>query len=76
MKIRCIHNSRDHERALARLTELLESDPVPASDAAAQLEALTVMIEEYESKHFPIDAPSTAEALRFRMDQLGLSHKH
>lgn len=75
MNIRPIHNRKDHEQALARLTALLESDPAPDSEAAAELEVLTTLIEKFEAEHFPIEAPSPVEAIRFRMDQLGLKNK-
>lgn len=75
MNIRPIHNSKDHEQALARLAALLESDPAPDSDAGAELEVLTTLIEKYEAENFPIEPPTPVEAIRFRMDQQGLKNK-
>ena len=75
MNIRPIYDSKDHERALARLTTLLESDPVPESVAGAELEVLAALIEKYEAEHFPIESPTPVEAIRFRMDQAGLRNK-
>lgn len=70
-----IHNSTDHKQAVARLIELLESVPASTSDEAAELEALTTLIEQYEAEHFPIATPSPTEARRFRMDQYGLGNQ-
>lgn len=75
MNIRPIRNDNDHEQALARLTTLLERDPAPESDASAELEVLTTLIEQYEAKHYPIATPTPVAAIRFRMDQLGLRNK-
>jgi HTH-type transcriptional regulator/antitoxin HigA len=75
MNIRPIYDSKDHERALARLTTLLESDPAPESDAGTELEVLAALIEQYEAEHFPIESPTPVEAIRFRMDQAGLRNK-
>ncbi len=38
-----------------------------------ELEILATLVEDYEEKHFPIDAPDPVEAIRFRLDQMGLS---
>jgi HTH-type transcriptional regulator/antitoxin HigA len=75
MNIRPIHNRKDHEQALARLTTLLESDPVPESDDGAELQVLSALIEKYEAENFPVEPPTPTEAIRFRMDQLGLRNK-
>jgi len=34
-----------------------------------------VLIEKYEESHFPIEAPTPIEAIKFRMEQLGWSNK-
>lgn len=41
----------------------------------ALLEVLATLVEAYEQKHFPIDAPDPVEAIKFRMEQSGLSPK-
>lgn len=75
MNIRPIHSSENHEKALARLTALLESDPAKDSDEGAELEVLATLIEKYEAGNFPLGSPTPVEAIRFRMDQLGLRNK-
>ena len=39
------------------------------------LEVLSILVEKYENDHFPIDAPDPVEAIKFRMEQLGLETK-
>ena len=36
---------------------------------------LTTLVEAYEQKHFPMDAPDPIEAIRFRLEQQGLDHR-
>jgi HTH-type transcriptional regulator / antitoxin HigA len=40
-----------------------------------RLDVLSTLIEAYERKHHPIDLPDPVEAIKFRMDQAGLSVK-
>lgn len=75
MNIRPIRSSKDHEVALARLNALLEGDPEPDSQDWAELEVLGTLIEKYEAENFPIEPPTPLDAIRFRMDQLGLRNK-
>lgn len=47
-------------------------DAAPGSDGERALELWTLLIEDYESRHHPVPPPDPIEAIRFRMDQLGL----
>lgn len=75
MNIRPIKTKADHEAALATLHELLEADPDLGSPAADEADILATLIERYESEEYPSTPPSPIEAIRFRMDQLGLTQK-
>ncbi len=59
--------------ALQRLEEIF--DAKPNSKEGDELEILSILIEKYESKNFPIDMPDPIEAIKFRMDQLGMKQK-
>jgi HTH-type transcriptional regulator / antitoxin HigA len=37
-----------------------------------RLEVLVTLVEAYENRHFPLDLPDPVEAIKFRMDQMGL----
>ena len=50
-------------------------EPDPDSEEGAFFEALITLIEAYERKHYPISPPDPVEAIKFRMDQGGLSVK-
>jgi HTH-type transcriptional regulator/antitoxin HigA len=73
--IKLIKNKQDHVKALARIKMLTEENLVPDSKEADELEVLSLLIEHYEQKNFPIEKPEPIEAIQFRMEQLGLLKK-
>lgn len=73
--IKVIKSDQEHEAAVARLSELMDAEPLEGSAEENELEVLTVLIEHYEREHFPMDKPDPIEAIKFRMDQLGLVQK-
>jgi HTH-type transcriptional regulator / antitoxin HigA len=50
-----------------------DNEPKPDSDAGAHFEAMLTLIEAYEAKHYPIAPPDPVEAIKFRMEQQGLT---
>lgn len=73
MNITPIRTEADHLAALAEVDQLIEEDPAPGTSAGDKLDILATLIEAYERNHFPIDSPDPIEAIKFRMDQNGLS---
>lgn len=73
--LKLIKTKQQHAEALARVSELMDKDLVVGSQEADELEVLALLIERYEQEAFPIDAPDPIEAIRFRMEQLGLIKK-
>ena len=73
--LKLIRTDKEHRQALQRLMALLEEEPAAGSEAADEAEVLALLIEKYESEHFPVDAPDPIEAIKFRMEQLGLMKK-
>jgi len=69
MKPKVLKTDRDHKQALGYVEKLLEQ----ASPDEAELELWSLLLEKYEEEHFPIATPDPIEAIRFRMDQAGLS---
>ncbi|CAG0962300.1 ImmA/IrrE family metallo-endopeptidase [Geobacter sp.] len=68
-----IKNETDYEAALARIDELMDADPgTPEGD---ELELLVTLVELYEKMAHPIDLPDPVEAIKFRMEQIGLKQK-
>ncbi|HNJ82555.1 MAG TPA: transcriptional regulator [Piscinibacter sp.] len=75
MNIRPIHTEADYEAALGDIAVLMESDPAPGTPKGDRLDILATLVQAYESRHFPIDAPDPVEAIKFRMEQSGLTVK-
>ena len=73
MEIKPIRNESDSRKALKRIEALWEASPGSAEHD--ELEIWTTLVEAYEERHHPIDPPDPIEAIRFRMEQLGLSRK-
>jgi len=70
---RLIKNEQDHNKALSRIEQLMDAKPSTAD--MDELELMTALVEMYEERHFPISWPDPIEAIRFRMEQLGLGQK-
>jgi HTH-type transcriptional regulator/antitoxin HigA len=75
VNIRPIHTEADYEAALGDIAALMESDPAPGTPKGDRLDILATLVQAYESRHFPIDAPDPVEAIKFRMEQSGLTVK-
>lgn len=74
-KIKPIHNEADYEAALAAVSPLFDNEPEPGSAAGDFLEVMILLIEKYEQEYYPIEAPDPVEAIKFRMEQMGLTAK-
>lgn len=70
-----IKTSADYEAALAEIERLLDLDPDTGTQEAERLELLSLLVEDYEERTVPRERVNPIEAIRFRMDQLGLSQK-
>lgn len=75
MEIKPIHNEADHKAALHRLSSYFDNEPEPGTPDGDHFEVLLTLVEAYETVHFPIDLPDPVEAIRFRMEQSGLTAK-
>ncbi len=73
MNIRPIKTETDYNNALKRLEEIF--DAPKGSPESDELEILSILIENYEKEHFPITMPDPIEAIKFRMEQLGMKQK-
>ena len=70
---RLIKNEKDYDAALSRIEQLMDAESgTPEMD---ELELLTALVEMYEDKHYPIVPPDPINAIKFRMEQLGLVQK-
>ena len=73
MTIRPIRNRSDHESAVKRIQTLMSAKP--GTDDGDELDVLATLVDAYEAKHLPVESPDPIEAIRFRMEQMGLERK-
>lgn len=73
MQFKILKTNKDYEQALNRLDEIFDAKPnTPKGD---EFELLSLLIDKYEEEHHVIDLPHPIEAIKFRMEQMGLKQK-
>lgn len=70
MNIKPIKSKQNYNAALQKIEKLFDAKPNTADGDL--LEVLVTLVEAYEQKHFSIAPPDPIEAIKFRMEQLGL----
>ena len=73
MNIKPIKTEKDYKQALSQVDKLWNAKA--NSPEADILNILTILVEDYEDKHYEIYPPNPIEAIKFRMEQLGLKNK-
>ena len=73
MNITPIRNEKDYQRALNRLEEIF--DAKKGTEQGDELEILSILIDRFENEMFPIGMPDPIEAIKFRMEQMGMKQK-
>ncbi|MBE0655211.1 MAG: transcriptional regulator [Bacteroidales bacterium] len=72
MEIRPIKTEQDYDSAISRIEELWGAKiDTPDGD---ELDLLVTLVESYEMKHYPIAPPDPIDAIKFRMEQMGLTN--
>ena len=71
MEIRPIKTEADYEATLKEIEGLMSAEP--DSPQGDRLDVLVTLVEAYERDHYPIGFPDPVEAIKFRMEQQGLS---
>ncbi len=73
MAITPIRNEKDYRKALARMEDIF--DAKRGTREGDELEVLSILVDTYENKHFPIGMPDPIEAIKYRMEQMGMKQK-
>ena len=73
MEIRPIKTKTDYRAALKETETLMSARP--NTPEGVRLDVLVMLIEAYEAKHYRFDLPDPVEAIKFRMEQSGLTPK-
>ncbi len=72
MKLKILKTKKDYQNALNRFEEIFQSKP--GSTESDEADVLSLLLKDYEEKHFVIEAPNPLEAIRYRMEQQGLTN--
>ena len=70
MNLKPIKTEEDYRAALKRVEEIF--DAKPGTHESDELEILGLMVDDYENKHYPIEAPDPIEAIKIRMEEMNL----
>ncbi len=75
MEVKAIRTEEDYLAALREVSALIDLDPAVDSLEGERLDVLGTLVQAFEAKHHPIDPPDPIEAIKFRMDQSGMTGK-
>lgn len=73
MELRPIKTEKDYRDGLERLNQIFDA-PVDTKEGD-EAEILSLLIENYENEHYPIEAPDPIEAIKIRMEELNMRQK-
>ncbi|MDF9797829.1 HTH-type transcriptional regulator/antitoxin HigA [Catalinimonas alkaloidigena] len=73
MDIRLIKTKDDYQQALKRLEEIFDA-PIGTVESD-EADVLGLLIDEYEKKYHPIEAPDPIEAIKIRMEEMQLKQR-
>ena len=73
MEIKPIKTEKDYGKALERLEQIFDASP--NSKEGDEAEILSLLIDNYENKYYPIESPDPIEAIKIRMEEMNLKQK-
>ena len=69
-----IKTEKQYEVAAERIYDLMQKKIKPGSKDGDELEILSLLIKDYEEKHYPVPPPDPIAAIKFRMEQMGMTN--
>lgn len=73
MELKIIKTKKDYHSALERFEKIFSAKN--GTKESNEADVLSLLIQDYENKHYVIQAPSPIEAIKYRMEQQGLTNK-
>jgi HTH-type transcriptional regulator / antitoxin HigA len=73
MEVRPLHNEQDYDWAIREIARYLEVDPVLGTTDGDRFEVLSILIKDYEDKHFATSHGDPVDVLRFAIESMGKS---
>jgi HTH-type transcriptional regulator/antitoxin HigA len=71
--IRPIRSEADYDAAIREIEPYFDKPPKPGTPGADRFDLLALLIEDYETKHWPIEPPDPVDAIRYRMETGGFT---
>lgn len=68
MDIKPIRTEADYDWAMAEVSQYFEREPAKDSPEADRFDVLSALIEAYEARNWPIEAPDPVDAIKYRME--------
>lgn len=75
MDIQPIRTESDYRGALRELAAFFAAEPEPGSKRGDHFDVLLTLVEAYEARHFAVAHPDPIDAIKFRMEQAGMTPK-
>ncbi len=73
MQLKKIKNKKEYLQAMERFEEIFQAKK--GSKESDEADVLSLIIKHYEDTHYVINAPNPLEAIKYRMEQQGLTNK-
>jgi len=73
MNIKPIKTETEYDEALNRFDAIFDASP--DTEEGNEAEILSLLIEDYEDRYYPIEAPDPIEAIKIRMEEMNLNQK-
>lgn len=73
MDVHPLRTEDDYRAALAEVSPMFDNEPEPGTAEGDRFDVMVTLIEAYERQHYPVAPPDPVEAIKFRMEQAGLT---
>ena len=71
MEVRPLHNEQDYDWAIREIARYFEVDPVLGTADGDRFEVLSILIKDYEDKHFAMSHGDPVDVIRFAIESMG-----
>src|SRR5260221_12614001 len=75
MKLKIITSKKEYEQYLNWVDAMFDKKVKPATSEGEKLQIALLLIKQYEDKHYPIPLPDPIEAIKIKMQEMGLKNK-
>jgi len=76
MNLKIIASKKEYQLYLDWADDLFDKKVSPDSPEGEKLQVVLLLIKQYEDQHYPVPKPDPIDAIRGKMDDLGLKNKY